>query len=88
VRWQVVRQSLAVLGGLNFHTDEWKSFLLGFNNSGRPSVYIKEIVRESVSGYQRKISEDDAPSGVNVSFLVVLDFPASLLQGRINLLAR
>ena len=88
MRRELRGKALAVLGRLDFYTDERETFLFRLHNSNSFSIQIQQIVRKAMPAHEGKISEDHAPPGMKICALVVLNSPASLFQRLVDVLAR
>jgi len=82
------QQALAVPSGLNLHAGQRGALFLGLDHAGGGPVHIQHVVRETVSGFERKFTDGDAPPGSNVRPAEILDNPARRSEQLINDLAR
>ena len=72
---EIVRESLAVFGGLNFDCDEGNALLLGLDYSGGVAVDVEEVVGKAVSGGEWEFADSDAAAGFDVDVVAILDEP-------------
>ena len=75
---QVVRESIAVLLGLPFHTSECEARRLGFNRAGGLLIDVQDVISPAMAGFQPELSYGNALAGVQVNGPGVLSYPGSL----------
>ena len=91
--WDPLFQSLGVVPRLGRYALEGVTGGLGFDHAQGPSVRVEEVVREPSLGgvaflpLERVLPNCHTEVGVDGDRLVVLDFPASLGQLAVDLLA-
>jgi len=87
IRGQHPGQSLTILRGLYFNACECDAFFLGLHHPGRFAINVEKIICKAMAVRERKVSEGDSPTCLQICTFVVLNVPPGYFQGLVDLLA-
>jgi hypothetical protein len=83
---QAIGQALGVFVGLDFDAGEGDALFLGFDHPGSLAVDIQQVIGETVAGFQRELTDGNAPRGVDICLARVAHMPAGYSEQAIDVL--
>jgi len=69
IRFQFIRQTYAVLLGLNLISSKGLAFLFRLDDTGWSPIYVEQVIREPIAGLKRKLPDGDTAACTDISRL-------------------